>query len=195
MILTPIISRFRLTWTAPRQWKLACVAALLLVGPFTGPAHAELTKEYQLKAAFLYNFTRFVNWPPERFPEKESPIVIGIWGTNPFGEELEKIVAERKINGRAITVRTVSSPADARSVHLMFVSAAETSRLDETLAQLHDAHVLTVGESQPFAAAAGIITFKLEGDKLRFAINLKASEQAGIKISAQLLKLAITVRR
>lgn len=169
--------------------------ALALVALFASPAQADVAKEYQLKAAFLYNFTRFVEWPEDKFAGKQSPIVIGLWKTNPFGRELEATIGARTVNGRPIVVRTCSSLAEACATHIVFVSANDTERLQDTVAALQERRVLTVGESRPFAAADGTITFLLEGDKLRFEINLRSGDRAGLKLSSQLLKLATSVRR
>jgi hypothetical protein len=159
------------------------------------PLHAQVTKEYQVKAAFLYNFTKFVEWPASRFKDTSSPIVIGLFGQNQFGDELAKIVAGRKANGREIEVREIGSAADATSVQIVFIGAGGEQSLGETLATLDAAGVLTVGESPQFIAAGGMINFVVEADKIRFEINLGASERAGLKISAQLLKLATAVHK
>jgi hypothetical protein len=153
-------------------------------------ARAEVSKEYQVKAAFLYNFVKFTNWKPERFATPESPIVIGILGRNPFGDELEKIVKDRNVNNRPIEVKLVNSLEEATSCHVLFVSAASFSETSEILQKLGDACVLTVGESEAFAQAGGMITFVPEKDKIRFEIDAPAAEHQGVKISAQLQKLA-----
>lgn len=159
------------------------------------PATAEITKEYQVKAAFLYNFTKFVEWPADRFAETQRPIVIGLLGRDPFDGELARIVEGRKINGRDIVIRLVASEVEMLSADLIFVSVGQESHLRGLVGTLPQAGILTVGESPEFAAAGGMITFVLERDKVRFQINQAASEQAGLKINAQLLKLATTVQR
>lgn len=168
--------------------------ALWLLGALVGLAAPDPGKEYQLKAAFLYNFTRFVEWPNTKLPSGE-PLVIGLWQTNPFGKQLEATIGNRTTHGRKILVRTCSSLEEAQRAHVLFIGAAESADLKETVDLLHASHVLTVGESRGFASASGIITFSLEGDKLRFEINLDSGEDAKLKLSAQLLKLATGVRR
>ena len=183
-----------------RQWHVAlrpaCWGVLLLaVAPVAFAADAPVAREYQIKAAFLFNFTRFVEWPAHRFITADSPIVMGVFGRDPFGGELEKIVAGRRVNGRSILVRAVGSTSDLSTVHLLFVPAGEDrpAKLAALLAgQLAFA---TVGESERFTALGGMITFVPEADKVRFTINLVATERAGLKLSAQLLKLASAVRR
>lgn len=153
------------------------------------------SKEYQLKAAFLYNFTKFVEWPAPTWLESKSPIVLGVFGGNPFGASLEQAVQGRSVNGRPLIVRTVTSVAEARSTHLLFVAAGVS---DQDLRELQTAvaglPVLTVGETTSFAKLGGMITFVLQEDKIRFEINVGSAQRAGLKISSQLQKLATTVR-
>lgn len=158
------------------------------------PAHAEVSKEYQVKAAFVYNFTKFVEWPREHFGDDHRAIVIAVLGQNPFGDELEKILRDRKVGGRELIIKTLASVDDARTADVLFVCDGEEKHLEAVWPSLHAAGVLTIGESTDFAAQ-GMITFVLEGDKVRFAVNLASVERAHLKFSAQLLKLATTVRR
>ncbi len=165
---------------------------LVLLGLCALPLRADVPKEYQLKAAFLYNFTKFIEWPPARFADANSPIVIGVLGENPFGGELEKIVRGRTVNGRAILVRTVNNAGEGSAVHLLFVPAGEEPRLPEVAPPA--AAIVTIGESRDFAALGGMITFTRVDDKLRFEINMAAAERRRLKINAQLQKLATVVR-
>lgn len=176
--------------------RIAGWRSLLLLGLLaSGVVQAEVTKEYQVKAAFLYNFTKFVEWPSQHFTDDQRPIVIGVLGRNPFGDELQKIIKGRNVNGRTITIRLIETPAEARSADIVFICAGEEKQLEGMWQELHDAGVLTVGESKTFADHGGMITFLVEGDKIRFAIDLTSSDRARLKISAQLLKLAISVHR
>lgn len=189
--------RFSRSATRPRSHRLLagglCLLVLLAFGSL--PLHAEVTKEYQLKAAFLYNFTKFVEWPADRFENETSPIVIGVFGDNPFGDALELAVADRMVNGRPISIRMLTRVDEARSVHVVFVGTESEAGLGELMAAVREAGVLTVGESPQFAALGGIIDFTIEGNRVRFEINQAAGKRAGLRISAQLLKLATTVRR
>jgi hypothetical protein len=188
-----------------RRWlPRGMVAALHAAGLFTLlPAacnvalagDSTVTREYQLKAAFLYNFTRFVEWPAQRFPDAETPILIGVLGRDPFGGELERIVSGRKVNGRSIVVRRVSAESEMSALHLLFVPAGEENRAELMALIAGHPAVVTVGESERFATLGGMITFVPEADKVRFTINLGGAEQSGLKLSAQLLKLASVVRR
>jgi hypothetical protein len=178
-----------LRWLAWALWGCCFFAGLT-----PGLAQDLVSKEYQIKAAYLYNFAKFVEWPAQSFTNSESPLVIGVFGQNPFGDELTAIAKDHKINGRNIVVRRVATVREAGGVHLMFIGAAEAGRLAETLAALKANRVLTVGESEKFIAAGGMINFMLEENRVRFEINAAAAEQQGLEISAQLLKLAKSVR-
>jgi len=156
-------------------------------------AEAPVSREYQIKAAFLYNFTKFVEWPPQRFVPDDRPIVIGVLGGNPFGDELANTLRDRKVNGRAFVIKAIVLASEATAVDLLFVPAGEEPHLAGALASINGAGVLTVGESAQFATLGGAITFTVNADKVRFEINRVASKQAGLKISSQLLKLASAV--
>ena len=167
------------------------LALFLLVSPAT----AEVPREYQVKAAFLYNFAKFVQWPQSRFPSPESPLVIGVLRANPFGAELEKAVNGRQINGRPVVVRLVTGSAAARQTHLLFIGSGQDANLADLQATLKGHAVLTVGESSSFARQGGIITFTPQNGTVRFAINRQTADEAGLKISAQLQKLAVGARK
>ena len=141
-------------------------------------AESSVSKEYQVKAAFLYNFAKFVEWPSAVNPTGTSPIVIGVFGKNPFGEELEKLVRNKTINEHPVQVRQGQTPEELRSCHLVFVSAAEGKRLPELFAALKGTNVLTVGESGKFGELGGIINFVLEREKLQFEIDGDSASRA-----------------
>lgn len=166
-----------------------CLLFLLLIG--TGSIRAEVSKEYQLKAAFLYNFAKFVEWPARSFATPESPLVIGVFRTNPFGGELEKAVKGRKINGHPIVVTLVPSAAAAKQTQILFVESSQDGKLAELKGALQGTAVLTVGESGAFAKQGGMITFTQQNNSLRFSIDNGAAQKAGMKISSQLQKLAL----
>ena len=158
-------------------------------------AEESVSKEYQVKAAFLYNFTKFLDWPAQSFGDADSPIVIGIFCPASFGAELQKIVADRRVNGRGLVVKQLETAAQASSVHLLFVCAPYDGQFAGIRSAIGMSPVLTVGESDSFRASGGAIDFVLRDDKVRFEINMVAAEQAQVKVSSQLQKLAITVRR
>ncbi len=169
------------------------VAGLCFAGHVLA-ADVAVAKEHQLKAAFIYNFTKFVEWPPKNFPDPNSPIVIGVVGKCPVYDEITRVVKDRKLNGREFAVRIIDTPEAARSVNLLFFCASEDGRLAEFLSAPLGANILTVGESEQFARQGGVINFLMEGYKIRFDIDMLGAERAGLKVSAQLQKLARTVR-
>ncbi len=152
------------------------------------------TREYQLKAAFLYNFTKFVEWPAASFSSDDSPIVIGAYCPDPFTSELARIVAGRRVFNRSVRARRLEAPEDARQVHVVFVCAAEEARLPAVDKAIGSRAVLTVGETELSERLGSIIKFVPEDDKIRFEINIRAAERANLKLSAQLQKLAKLVR-
>ena len=152
---------------------------------------AQTVNEYQVKAVFLYNFARFVEWPAD---PPTVPIVIGILGEDPFGNALEETVRGKTINGHELAVKHLKSGQEARGCQIVFVASSERRRLRPLLASLGGAGVLTVGETEGFAESGGIISFTLEDDRVRFEINVDAAQRAGLKISSKLLSLAKVVR-
>jgi hypothetical protein len=170
-----------------------CFAALLAA--LAAPLRSEVAKEYELKAAFVFNFTKFVEWPVDRFEDEDSPIVIAVIGSNPLADQLEVVVAGRSVNGRAIIVRKSSKPEDARGAHVVFVGTDVEPRGIDLVSAFDSAGVLTVGETREFSARGGIIVFNTDSGRVRFEINQASGERARLKISAQLLKLASQVRR
>lgn len=188
--MDPALTRRR----SPAAWHAGC-GVLILLQALTAHASAAISREYEIKAAFLFNFTRFIEWPGESFANATSPIVIGVIGSDPFGPELAGILQGRLVNGRAIVARTVTSPEEARTTHLLFVGLTRTEDIARLMQTLAGSRVLTVGESPGFAALGGTITFVLQGDKVRFEINPEAAERAHVRISAQLEKLATVVHR
>ena len=151
--------------------------------------------EYQLKAAFLYHFSQFVDWPPATFATSKSAtdasFVIGILGDNPFGGDLEQTVHGKNLGRHALMVREFHSLAEAtNNCQILFISSSEKKRLPELIANLGGANILTVGEAENFGEAGGMIHFVMEGTKIRFRVNEAATQRAGLKVSAKLLSLA-----
>jgi len=174
---------------------LARLGCLLLVGLCCLSAQAQTSKEYQLKAAFVFNFTKFVEWTPDSFSDDNAPIVIGVFANSRYTRELEKAVKYRKVNGRSVVVNEIHSIEQARGFQMLVFDTAPEAQMKETLQALKDAPVLSIGESEAFAESDGILNFVREGDNVRFEINLDAAQRTGLKISAQFLKLAKKVRR
>lgn len=168
----------------------------LLCAAAGGPASAQTRapqNEYAVKAAFLFNFAKFVEWPPEAFPTADSPVVIGIVGSDPFGSILDDLTRDERINGRSILVRRLKWDDDIASCHLLFVSPSEWRQMPQLVARLDGTSVLTVGEHDGFATSGGMIHLAREDYRIRFEINLRAAERARLKISSKLLSLATIV--
>jgi hypothetical protein len=147
--------------------------------------------EYELKAAFLFNFAKFVDWPPEAFAKTNSPIVIGILGQNVFGDTLEKIINDRKVNNRSFQFRHFDSATEATNCQILFISSSEKNDFAKIVGSLHDASILTVSEADGFLKAGGMINFLIDGKNIRFQISDEAAKKARLKISSKLLSLAV----
>ena len=168
---------------------LLLISCALLNSP-AARAQEAAPSEFQLKAAFIYNFAKFVEWPAESFPTPHSPFVIGIIGDNPFEDTLAQTVLNKQINGHPFQVVQFKTLADLKSCHILFVSLSERKRLAEILRPLRGASVLTVSDLDHFLPAGGMIQFLMEGNKVRFAINDTTAKTAGLRISSKLLNLA-----
>jgi hypothetical protein len=169
------------------------IIACLLAGAVTAAAQPPRAPEYEVKAAFLYNFAKFVDWPPRAFPDSSTPLRICVLGRDPFGDTLSRIGQGKSISGRPITSQAVRSSADARPCHILFIGSSDPAFLKPALALLHNLPVLTVGESNDFLSLGGMINFVLEQDRVRFEINLEAAESHHLKLSSKLLAVARVV--
>ncbi len=149
--------------------------------------------EYQVKAAFLYNFARFIEWPPSSFADASAPLRICILGQDPFGQELRDIANEKTVNGHKLQVTQLADLRVARTCHILFIASSEKAQLKQTFEGLQGAYVLTVGDSKGFVEKGGMINFVLENDRVRFEVNHRAAEQAGLKVSSKLLNIAKSV--
>jgi len=146
--------------------------------------------EYQIKAAFLFNFAKFVQWPPEAFATTNSPLIIGVLGENVFGDNLEKTINHKVINERPLQFKEFHSVGEATNCHILFISTSEKAKFSKIIQGLQGTSVLTVSETGEFIDAGGMINFVLEANKIRFEINDEAAKKAGLKISSKLLSLA-----
>lgn len=153
--------------------------------------HAESspTREHLIKAAFLYNFARFVDWPDEAFPDEHTPLVLCIFGKDPFGDALESIQGKR-IRGRKLAIQHLGRIENLEQCHILFISASEEHHLSEILSHIKTKNILTVSDMSRFARRGGAINFITVKSKIRFEINVDATDTVGLKISSKLLKLA-----
>ena len=151
--------------------------------------------EYQVKAAYLYNFGRFVKWPAGVAAGKGDSFPVCVLGRDPFGPILDSTLAGEALEGKPVVIRRIARPQDAADCRILFVSSTEEHHLKEILAAIDQAGVLTVSDMPGFSRRGGMIQFVVEGDRIRFEINLATAESAKLVLSSELLKVAAAVRR
>jgi hypothetical protein len=174
---------------------LRLIAACLLCASLALPSHAQTanssdSSEYLIKAGFTYNFAKLMQWPASTFPQPDSPIIIGILGTDPFGNTLDTVLAGKKVNARSFVVKHLKWGTDIKGCNILYVSTSEAAHLDEIFRMVKGLPILTIGQMPDFAKRGGIINFIIEDDKVRFEVNVEAAKQADINISSRLLTLA-----
>lgn len=155
----------------------------------SGPALAAPTPA-QVEAVFLFNFSQFVDWPPQAFLAPDAPIVIGVLGEDPFGATLDEVVRGELVKGRALVVRRFQRIEQLTDCQIFFISRTERSRLAPILAILKGRGILTVSDLEEFARAGGMIRFVLMDSKIRLRVNLEAAKSAGLTLSSKLLRPA-----
>ena len=159
----------------------------------TARAHDHLP-EYAVKAAFLFHFVEFVEWPAHA-PHSDATVTIGVVGRDPFGDVLDRAVLNKTAAGRPLAVRRFATVEEVEPCHVLFISTSEVSRLPAILTRLGDHPVLTVGEADRFARRGGMIGFFFEEDKVRLEVNAAVAAAAGLRISSKLLSVARVVAR
>ena len=180
MIRRPIFRRF--------------AAAAAIVCAIAAPGGAQPALEYDVKAALLLNFARYIEWPDAAFDGAQAPIDVCVFAPSPFGRSLERALSGETVANRSLSARQVHGVSDGAGCHLLFVPAGAESRAG---AFFRDAgpYTVTVGESPHFEDVDGAVTLIIEGGRLRFNVNLRPVEQRGIRISARMLQLANHVER
>jgi hypothetical protein len=171
----------------------AALFAALSICPYVYAQRA--ASEYEVKAAYLYNFGKFVVWPEKSAPNQGEPFEICVLGEDPFGSALDSAVVGETIGGKGVAISRISRPQDIDHCRVLFISASEAARLPEILASLDKASVLTVSDMPQFSQRGGMIEFVLDGNRVRFAVNVTNAEDAGLNLSAALLKVAVRVTR
>lgn len=155
---------------------------------------SEEANEYEVKAAFLYNFAKFTEWPSEVFSDPNSPIVIGMIGESPLGASLDQIRG-KIANGRQVSIKRFGAGQEFRGCHILFIGASEKKRIRQIIASLDGASILTVSEMEGFTDSGGVINLIMESGKVCFEINAGAANRAKLKVSSKLLNLAKRVKR
>ena len=178
--------------------RAACsVAAMasLIFGPLMLFAQQQKPTEYQVKATYLYNFGRFVKWPGSTPTGKADSFSVCVLGRDPFGSILDSTLAGEALDGKPVVLRRISKPQDGVDCRILFISSAEEKHLKGILTALDESGVLTVSDMPDFTRRGGMIQFVLEGDRVRFEINLTSAESARLVLSSELLKVAASVKR
>ena len=166
------------------------ICAILLSSGLNVSAQSASSREYQVKAVFLFNFAQFVEWPTNAFSQAQTPLVIGVLGEDPFGAYLDDTVRGEKVNNRSLVVERYRRAEEIKTCHVLFISRSEADRLAEILANLKGRNILTVGDAESFAERGGMIRFATEKNKLRLKVNLEAVKAANLTISSKLLRSA-----
>jgi hypothetical protein len=159
---------------------LAAGSARALAGP----------SEYQVKAVFLFNFTQFVDWPPQAFPGPDAPFVIGVIGEDPFGPHLDQVVRGETVNQRPLVIERYRSVAEIRDCNILFIGSTESGHLDEILAALKGRSILTVGDADPRGQRGVMIRLVNENNRIRLRIDVAAAKAGNLTISSKLLRPA-----
>jgi hypothetical protein len=173
---------------------LLAVAGALAVSGQPASAQGDQVGEYELKAAILYNLSRFVEWPPSAYASSQAPTVLCILGQDPVGTSLKTLGQKQDTNGRPVSIRQLKNEDGIRDCHVLYVSTSERKTFAQILTRLKGPNVLTVGEISQFAVRGGVIQFTLEDKQVRFEINLGAASRMALKISSRLLVLARIVK-
>ena len=160
-------------------------------------AAQEPSLEYQIKAAFLLNFARYIEWPGPAFPTGDSPLMLCVLGPNPFGTALTRTAEGERVQGHPIVVQSVAELQQVARCHLLFISESARGRAASVIAHVESVvtPTATVGEFPGFIDAGGVINLLTVGGRVRFEVNVGAAERRGLRVSSRLLRLAVTVRR
>jgi len=171
---------------------LMLLMAVVVLGPMPARAQAEQAREYQIKAAFIYNFFKFIDWPETPLSDTPDTISICILGKDPFGDIFAPIEG-KTVKNKKLAIKRVSSPGEIGSCQILFVCPSEQERLGPILASTCGKSILTVSDIKDFARQGGMVGFFSAENTVGFAINLKATERSGLKMSSKLLEMATVI--
>ncbi len=174
---------------------LAVAMAWLLLGMASSWAQTLKATDYQVKAAYLYNFGRFVEWPAQSAAAGDDSFTVCVLGQDPFGPALDAALSGETIGGKNVVARRISNAQESVNCRILFLTSAEEGRLNQIIRSLDKEAILTVSDMPQFSQHGGMIQFVLEGNKVRFEVNLAATQRAGLTLSSELLKVATAVRR
>jgi hypothetical protein len=179
--------------TTRSLWWVVIAVSLALAGSRESSRAQSTDEEYRVKAAFIFHFAQLVDWPQETQTGEANSLFLCTIGEDPFQGALESTVAGKPVGDKVIRVRHLEPAEDMQACQILFFGRAQSKRIPTLLSSLHNAPVLTVGESAGFLGAGGMICFVLDQNNVRFGINLDAAEAAKLKIGSRLLLLAQTV--
>lgn len=172
-----------------RFW--SCAIGLSLMATFARAQNPAEVREFQKKAEFIASFARFVDWPARKFPQADTPFVIGVFGTDNISSLLQEMIQDRQIKGRPAIIKHLMNKEELRACHVLFISRSERDRLGPLLGEVRRENVLTVGESDNFLGKGGVINFVTVGGQVRFQISTEAAAREKLTVSSKLLQLAV----
>ena len=180
-----------------RALALATLATVVLgMWPWAGSVQAAETpalSERQVKALFLFNFAKYVEWPAGAFSNSSAPIVIGVVGEDGLGDEFRRMTGDRTINDRKVVIKQIDGTADLKACQILFIGSSENAHVSEILEAVKNSAVLTVGETDRFLTQEGMINFTKKENKIHLEINLVPAQRANLKLSSKLLTVADVV--
>jgi hypothetical protein len=174
---------------------MAMTIAWVLVAVPCLRAQSSKPTDYDVKAAYLYNFGHFVEWPANVASAQTESFTVCVLGQDPFGPVLDATLAGETIAGKRVAAKRISTLDESGSCQILFLSSAEEARFNSIIKALSKQAILTVSDMPEFVKRGGMIQFVLEGKRVRFEVNLAALQHAGLSVSSELLKVATTVRR
>jgi hypothetical protein len=190
-VLKKTIQRHYMLWNRPLKGIYLALIFILLCG---GRSIQTLSKqESQVRSVFLYNFTQFVEWPPESFAKPDSPLIIGIVGNDPFGNVLQETMRNEIINGHPLIVQYFNKVEDIKTCHILYINLTKSEQFKHVFDYLANQNILTVGDAVNFSKQGGMIRFFTENNKTRIRINLDEVKERKLTVSSKLLRLAEVV--
>jgi hypothetical protein len=177
-------------------WVITAIAAVILFIALPGvQGQHPKPSEYEVKATYLYNFSKFVDWPPNGAHSQSDSFTICVLGEDPFGPALNTTLADESIAGKSVVAKRIPTSQDAVNCRVLFISSSEDKQLKQIFTILGDASILTVSDLPQFTQRGGMVQFLLEDNKIRFEVNLASAQRVGLSFSSELLKVATNVKR
>lgn len=189
----PNVQRFVKIAIMLKKITIIIIHCVWLIGSIM-PAYAEIAhgfeREYEIKAAFIYNFAKFIEWPETKFTDAKAPLILGILGSGPIGAALESL-ENKTVRGRQLTIQQVAAPENLSQYHMLYICKSEKPELNRIIEHLGSQPILTISDIQDFVKTGGHINLVIRQNKIRFIINSVAAKKANLKISSRLLKLSM----